>query len=185
MLPVVITKPEGTIKLALLLVIMTTLRPDVGLPSVTVHKLVAPPVKLAGLQLTEAGVTRADRVMVTLLELLPTVAVTLADPLVETVVVLALKEAVVVPVVTVTDGGTVSVVLVLVRVTLVPPAGAGWVKVTVQGVYELAPRLVSVQASEETCGVATTWKLAVSVVGAPRVTVVEALTALVTDPPVQ
>jgi hypothetical protein len=44
----------------------------------------------------------------------------------------ALKVAVVAPVATVTDTGTLSKALLLPSVTLDPPAGAVWVRVTVQ-----------------------------------------------------
>jgi hypothetical protein len=63
--------------------------------------------------------------------------------------VLTLKLAQV-PAATVTDVGTVSVELVLVRVTVAPPVGAVWVRVTVQVLEELGPRLVGLQVSEET-----------------------------------
>jgi hypothetical protein len=64
--------------------------------------------------------------------------------------VVALKIAEVAPAATVTEAGAVSVALVLVRVTAAPPVGAAWVKVTVQELEELGPRLVGLQASEET-----------------------------------
>jgi hypothetical protein len=67
---------------------------------------------------------------------------------------------------TVTDDGTVRVELVLVRVTLAPPVGAGWVKVTVQVLEELGATLVGLQANEETR------------TGAARLTVVLALLLL-------
>ena len=51
---------------------------------------------------------------------------------------------------TVTEGATVSVALEFARVTLAPPAGAGWVKVTVQVLEELAPILIGLQARDET-----------------------------------
>jgi hypothetical protein len=51
---------------------------------------------------------------------------------------------------TVTDAGTVRVALVLVRVTVAPPVGAGWVSVIVQVLEEMGPRLIELQASEET-----------------------------------
>jgi len=51
---------------------------------------------------------------------------------------------------TVTDAGTVSVELVLVRVTLTPPVGAGWVRVTLQVLEELGPRVVGLQTSDDT-----------------------------------
>jgi hypothetical protein len=55
----------------------------------------------------------------------------------------------------VTDAGTVSVALEFARVTLAPPAGAGWVKATVHVLDELAPMLAGVQDSEETSTGAT------------------------------
>ena len=64
--------------------------------------------------------------------------------------VVALKLAEVAAAATVTDAGTVSVALGLARVTLAPPVGAPWVRVTVQVLNELGPRLVGLQASEET-----------------------------------
>ena len=64
--------------------------------------------------------------------------------------VVALKVAEVAAAATVTDAGAVSVALVLVRVTLAPPVGAAWVRVTVQVLEELGPRLAGLQASEET-----------------------------------
>ena len=63
--------------------------------------------------------------------------------------VVALKVADVAAAATVTDAGTVNVELVLVRAMLAPPAGAGWVRVTVQVVEELGPTLVGEHASEE------------------------------------
>ena len=50
----------------------------------------------------------------------------------------------------VADAGTVSVALELDNVTLAPLAGAGWVRVTVQVLEELAPILIGLQASDET-----------------------------------
>ena len=64
--------------------------------------------------------------------------------------VVALKVAVVAPAATVTDAGTVRLELLLDRVTLAPPVGAALVKVTVQVLEELDPRLVGLQVSEET-----------------------------------
>ena len=64
--------------------------------------------------------------------------------------VVAAKVADAAPAGTVTDAGTVRVGLLLVRVTAAPPAGAAWVIVTVQVLDELGPRLVGLQASEET-----------------------------------
>ena len=64
--------------------------------------------------------------------------------------VVALKGADVAAAGTVTEAGTVRVALVFVRVTIAPPAGAALVKVTVQVVEEFGPRLLGLQASEET-----------------------------------
>ena len=64
--------------------------------------------------------------------------------------VVALKVAEVAAAATVTDAGTVSVGLVLVRVTAAPPVGAALVRVTVQVLEALGPRLAGLQASEET-----------------------------------
>ena len=71
------------------------------------------------------------------------------------VAVVALKVAVVAAAATVTDAGTVRVELVLVKVTEAPPVGAAWVRVTVQVLEEFGPRLVGLQASEETSTGAT------------------------------
>jgi hypothetical protein len=51
---------------------------------------------------------------------------------------------------TVTEAGTVRAEFVLDSVTLAPPAGAGWVKATVQLLEELGPRLAGLHASDET-----------------------------------
>ena len=64
--------------------------------------------------------------------------------------VVALKVADVVVAATVTEAGTVKLELALVRVMLAPPAGAGWVNVTVQVVEELGPTLAGEHASDET-----------------------------------
>ena len=78
------------------------------------------------------------------------------------VAVVALKVAVVAAAATVTDAGTVSVGSVLVRVTVAPPVGAAWVRVTVQVLEEFGPRLVGLQASEETSTDATRLMLALA-----------------------
>ena len=69
--------------------------------------------------------------------------------------VVALKLAVVAAAATVTDAGTVSVLLVLVSVTLAPPAGAALVSVTVQVVEEFGARVDGLQARDETTTDAT------------------------------
>ena len=64
--------------------------------------------------------------------------------------VVALKVADVAAAGTVTDAGTVSAALEFESVTLAPPAGAGWIRVTVQVLEELAPMLVGLHVSAET-----------------------------------
>jgi hypothetical protein len=71
-------------------------------------------------------------------------------PSLGTLVVVALNVPVVAPAATVIDSGTVKVLLVLVSVTLAPPAGAALVCVTVHVLEELGPRLVGLQATAET-----------------------------------
>jgi len=81
--------------------------------------------------------------------------VIVAVALLLTVPVVTLKVAEVAAAATVTDDGTVRVGLVFVRLTLAPPVGAGWVRVTVQVLKELATTLPGLQASEETSTGAT------------------------------
>ena len=69
--------------------------------------------------------------------------------------VVALKLADMAAPATMTDAGTVRVGLALVRVTVAPAVGAGWVRVTVQTLEELGPRLVGLQVSVETSTGAT------------------------------
>ena len=64
--------------------------------------------------------------------------------------VVALKVAVVAAGNTVTEVGTVRVGLVLVSVTLAPPAAAALVSVTVHVLDPFAPRVVGLQASDDT-----------------------------------
>ena len=61
-----------------------------------------------------------------------------------------LKLAVVAPAATLTEVGVVSTVLLSESATLAPPLGAALVRVTVQVLEALGPRLLGVQASEET-----------------------------------
>ena len=64
--------------------------------------------------------------------------------------VVTVKFAEVAAAATVTEAGTVRVALEFDRVTLAPPVGAAWVKVTVQVLEAFGPRLLGLQASEET-----------------------------------
>ena len=73
----------------------------------------------------------------------------------------AVKVAVVAPAGTVTDAGTVSKVLLLASITLEPPLGAAWVKVTVHVLAVPGPRPVGLQATPEMRPVATRLMVAV------------------------
>jgi hypothetical protein len=141
----------GTVRVELVLV-RVTLAPPVGAGwvKVTVQVLEAFCPRLVGLQASEETRTGATRLTVVLAELLLYVAVMVALELLPMVVVVAVKVAEVAAAETVTAAGTVRVELVLVRVTLAPPVGAGWVNVTVQLLEAFCPRLVGLQASEET-----------------------------------
>ena len=61
-----------------------------------------------------------------------------------------MKVAVVAPAATLTAVGVVSTVLLSDRATLAPPLGAELVRVTVQVLEAFGPRLVGVQAREDT-----------------------------------
>lgn len=65
-------------------------------------------------------------------------------------VVVTVKVPVVADAATVADAGTVNIALVFDNVIPAPPAGAGWVRVTVQVLEELALRLDGLQVNEET-----------------------------------
>ena len=148
--PLVITRPEGIVRLALLLPSTTALQPTDARFSVTVHVLEEPPVRVVGLQSTELGATADTTVIVAIAELPPSVAVSVPVWSLETLVVLTPKVAEVAAAATVTDAGAVSAELVLDRVTLAPPPPAALVRVTVQVLDELDPRLAGLQASEDT-----------------------------------
>jgi hypothetical protein len=64
----------------------------------------------------------------------------------------AVKVAVVAVAFTATEAGTVNWLLSLPSVTVDPPAGAGWVSVTVQLPAAPGPRLVGLQTTEEIAG---------------------------------
>lgn len=80
-----------------------------------------------------------------------------------------MKVADVDPAGTVTDAGTVSAELVLVRVTALPPVGAAWFSVTVQALDALGPRLAGLQLIAVTTVGAT--RLMVTLCEPPRVAV--------------
>jgi hypothetical protein len=63
--------------------------------------------------------------------------------------VVTLKVAAVEAAATVTEEATVKVALEFESAMAAPPAGAGWVRVTVQVLEELGPRLLGLQVSAE------------------------------------
>jgi hypothetical protein len=154
--PFAISRPEGTVKLALLLPIESTVQPTDARFSVTVHVLAAPPVKLAGVQLMELGTVGSARVIAMLPELPPRRAVTVADWLLDNAAVVALKVAEDAAGATVTDAGTVRFELVSIRVTIAPEAGAGPLSVTVQVELLKGFRVAGRQDREVTAGNAAT-----------------------------
>jgi hypothetical protein len=76
--------------------------------------------------------------------------------------VVALKVAAVVAAAMVTDAGTATAELEFDKVTVAPPLGAGWFKVTVQVLDEFGPRLVGLQVNEDTNTDATRLTVAVA-----------------------
>ncbi|HUI58056.1 MAG TPA: hypothetical protein VLY04_23945 [Bryobacteraceae bacterium] len=149
--PAATVTDAGTVTTVLLLVSATALPPaGAAWFSVTVQVLEALGPRLAGLQASAVTVVGAVRLIVALCELLPRVAVTVADCEVVKVPVVALNVAEVAPAATVTDAGTVTTVLLLVSATALPPVGAAWFSVTVQVLEALGPRLAGLQASAVT-----------------------------------
>jgi hypothetical protein len=73
-----------------------------------------------------------------------------ALPLVENVPAVTVKVPDVAVAATVADAGTVRMELLFERLTLAPPVGAGCVRVTVQVLEEVDPRLPGVQDTVET-----------------------------------
>jgi len=150
--PDVTVTEAGTTSKALLLP-SVTLDPAAGAGwvSVTVQELVALCPRLVGLHVTLETSTGDRRLIIAVCEVVPRVAVTVALWLlaIEAAAV-AVKLPVVAPDATVTDAGTVNKALLLPSVTLDPAAGADWVRVTVQELVALCPRLVGLQATLET-----------------------------------
>ena len=79
-----------------------------------------------------------------------------------TAAVVALKLADVAAAATVTEAGTVRVELVLDKVTVAPPVAAAWLRVMVQALAALGPRLPGVQAKENISTGATRLTLALA-----------------------
>ena len=139
----------GTLRAGLLLDSPTLVPPaGAALVRVTVQALVAAEPKVVGLQVTEASATGADKVNETVGEALPRVAVSTAVPFALMVPAVAVKLAEVAPATTVTVAGTLRAGLLLDSPTLVPPAGAALVRVTVQALVAAEPKVVGVQVTE-------------------------------------
>jgi hypothetical protein len=130
-----------------------TLSPPVGaaLVSVTVQVVFDPDTMLAGLHDTADTAAGGVTVTVVVFEAPPPVAVTVAvcvvvvDPAPVNVVLVAVAG-------TVTEGGTVSAVLLDPNVTLSPPVGAALVSVTVQVVFDPDRMLAGLHATADTAG---------------------------------
>jgi len=123
--PAAILTDVGTVSAARLLDNVTE-QPPAGAAwlMATVQVLEASGPRLAGLHVTVLTVISGVRLNVTICEVLPRVAVTVADCDVVKVPVVAVNGAEVAPAATVADAGTVNAVLLLARVTPLPPAGA-------------------------------------------------------------
>lgn len=149
--PAVIILADGTVKLGLLLASVTTLQPEgTGLFKVIAQVLIIFEVKLPGLQVTEDTAKPVARLKVTLFELPFNVAVTAAAWLLLTVLVVALKVVEVDPAPTMAEVGVVSVALLSDKATVAPPVGATLLRVIVQVLEALGPRVVGLQANEDT-----------------------------------
>jgi len=77
--PEAINTAVGVVRFALLLLMFTPVQPVGALLSVTVQVLEAPATMLAGVHVTELGITDATRLMVAVAELAPRLAVNCAD----------------------------------------------------------------------------------------------------------
>lgn len=120
-----------------------------GLVRLTVQVVLPLGPRLVGLQTRVESASGATRLMVTLCEAPLSVAVTVAFWSLAIVPVVALNVAEVEPEVTVTEVGTVSTTLLFDTATVVPPAGAALVSVTVQVLVAFATRLVGLHARVE------------------------------------
>jgi hypothetical protein len=159
--PAATVTEAGTVS-AVLVLVSATAAPPVGAAAVnvTVHIPDAIGPKLAG-HANEEICTEEPRPIVTLWELPLYVAVMVEFRPLRMATVVALNVAEVAPAATVIEAGSVSTRLVLESVTIAPPLGAAFVKVTVQVLKESGPRLVGLQVSEDTSTGATRLRLAV------------------------
>ena len=129
-----------------------TMAPPLGAAfvSVTVQLLEELGPRLLALQESVETSTGATRLMEVFAELLLYVPVIVALESLLIVAVVTVKVAEVAAEATVTEAGTVNVELVFDKVTLAPPVGAAWVRVTVHVLEELGPRVLGLQDSAET-----------------------------------
>src|SRR5262245_8419462 len=129
--PAATVTETGTVAARLLLASVTTAPPaGAAVPNVIVPVLEIPPVTTVGLTLTPSR--REFTVSVAVLAAPPYLALTFTGVAALTVLVAIGKVAVIAPAFTITDGGTVTAVrLLLASVSSAPPAGAAVVSVTV------------------------------------------------------
>ena len=150
--PAATVTAAGTVSSVLLLDSETAAPPErAGWVVVMVQELVALWPRVVGVQATEDTSTGASRLIEVVCELLLKLAVMVAlelEPM--EAAALAVKVALVAPAATVTEAGTVSRVLLLESETEAPPDRAGCVVVTVQVLVALWPRLVGMQATDDT-----------------------------------
>ncbi len=152
------TEAGSTVNNAGLLAVNVTTTPPAGAAadSVTVQLVLVPEDSVVGEHVTLETVGGVGITVTTVVrEPELSDAVTVTDWSVEIAAVVALNDPEVAAAATVTEEGTVRTLLLLERVTTAPPAGAAWVRVTVQALVELGPRLEGEQASEETSTEAT------------------------------
>jgi hypothetical protein len=97
-----------------------------------------------------SGVVAGVRVSTAVAECPLRAALIVTDVFAVTTPALAANVAVAAPAPTVTEAGVLRAALLSEIVTCEPPAGAPWVRVTVQVLVQLLPRVVGLQANEET-----------------------------------
>jgi hypothetical protein len=119
-----------------------------GPDSVIVQVPPLPATTLMGVQASEERVGGASNDSVAVTDDEPREAVRVALALAVTVPAVTVKDVVVAVAGTVTEAGTVRVAFLEDRVTVVPPVGAGFDKVTVQEVLALEDRLGAVQVRD-------------------------------------
>lgn len=130
------TEPGTGSAAGLPLIRLTTKPPaSAALLSVAVQVVDAPELNVEGAQaiaLSVTGATGATSVRAVVCGTPFQLAVICAEAVAETTAALAVNVAAIDPAVTSTDGGVVRLALLLPKVTVAPPAGASWDRVTVQ-----------------------------------------------------